>query len=49
MAWVLISDHPEVDNRQFLYRPTPEEETSLEEASADVIDHLMESLQKLEE
>ena len=49
VAWTLISDHPEVDNRQFLYRPTPDEDTSIEEASADVIDHLMESLQELEE
>lgn len=49
VAWVLISDHPEVDNRQFIYRPTPDEDTSLEDASADVIDQLMESLQKLEE
>ena len=49
VAWVLVSDHPEVENRQFLYRPTPEEGTSLEEASSDVIDHLMESLQELEE
>ena len=49
VAWVLISDHPEVENRSFLYRPTPEDDTSLEEASADVIDHLMESLQELEE
>ena len=49
VAWVLISDHPEVENHQFLYRPTPDEDTSLEEASADVIDHLMESLQELEE
>ena len=49
VAWVLVSDHPEVDNRQYLYRPTPEEDTSLEECSADVVDHLMESLQELEE
>ena len=49
VAWVLISDHPDVENQQFIYRPTPEEDTSLEEASADVIDQLMESLQKLEE
>ena len=49
VAWTLISDHPEVDNRSFIYRPTPDEDTSLEEASADVIDQLMESLQKLEE
>ena len=38
VAWVLISDHPEVDNRQFLYRPTPEEGTTLEECSSDVVD-----------
>ena len=49
VAWTLISDHPEVENRSFLYRPTPEEDLSLEEASADVIDHLMETLQELEE
>ena len=49
VAYMLVSDHPEVENRSFLYRPTPEEGTSLEEASADVIDHLMESLQELEE
>ena len=49
VAWMLVSDHPDVENRQFLYRPTPDEDTSLEEASADVIDHLMESLQELEE
>ena len=49
VAWVLVSDHPDVENRQYLYRPTPEEDTSLEECSADVIDHLMESLQELEE
>ena len=49
VAWVLISDHPEVENRRFLYRPTPDEDMSLEEASQDVLDHLMESLQELEE
>ena len=49
VAWVLISDHPEVENRQFLYRPNPEVGTTLECASADLIDHLMESLQDLEE
>ena len=49
VAWVLISDHPEVENQQFIYRPIPDNDTTLEEASADVIDHLMESLQKLEE
>ena len=49
VAWVLISDHPEVNNRQFMHRPTPDRDTTLEEASANVIDHLMESLQELEE
>ena len=49
VAWMLVSDHPDVENRQFLYRPTPDKDTSLEEASADVIDNLMESLQELEE
>ena len=49
VAWVLVSDHPDVENRQYLYRPTPDEDKSIEEASADVIDHLMESLQELEE
>lgn len=49
VAWLLISDHPEVDNRSFLYRPTPDEDTSLEECCDDVINHLMESLQDLEE
>ena len=49
VAWVLVSDHPEIHNRQYLYRPTPEEGATLEECSADVIDHLMESLQELEE
>ena len=49
VAWVLISDHPEVENRSFLYRPTPDQDMSLEETSADVIDQLMENLQELEE
>ena len=48
VAWVLISDHPDVDNRRFLYRPSPDEDTTLE-CCDDVIDHLMESLQELEE
>ena len=49
VAWVLISDHPEVDNHSFLYRPSPDPDMSMDEMSADVIDHLMESLQELEE
>ena len=49
VAWVLISDHPEVENRSFLYRPTPDEDMTIEEMSDDVLDHLMESLQELEE
>lgn len=49
VAWVLISDHPEVENRSFLYRPSPEEDATLEDISADVINHLMESLQDLEQ
>ena len=49
VAWVLISDQPEVDNHSFLYRPSPDPDMSMEEMSADVIDHLMESLQEIEE
>ena len=30
VAWVLISDHPEVENQRFLYRPSPEEGATLE-------------------
>ena len=49
VAWVVISDHPEVENQRFLYRPSPEEGTTLEEMSKDVINKLMESLQDLEQ
>ena len=49
VAWVLISDHPEVENHSFLYRPSPEEDMTIEEMSDDVLDHLMESLQELEQ
>ena len=49
VAWVLISDHPEVESRSFLYRPSPEPDMTLEEMSEDVINHLMESLQDIEE
>ena len=48
VAWVLISDHPEVENQRFLYRPSPKEDTTLEEISGDVVNKLMESLQDLE-
>ena len=49
VAWVLISDHPEVESRSFLYRPSPTPEMSVEECRDDVIDHLMGSLQEIEE
>ena len=49
VAWTLVSDHPEVENHSFLYRPTPVQDMSLEECRDDVIDQLMESLQELEE
>ena len=48
MAWVLISDHPYVESRSFLYRPSPNPAMSLEETSEQVIDQLMESLQAIE-
>ena len=48
VAYVLISDHPDVELRSYLYRPSPDPDMSLEEARDDVIDHLMESLQELE-
>ena len=48
MAWVLISDHPDVESRSFLYRPSPNPAMSLEETSEQVIDQLMESLQAIE-
>ena len=50
VAWVLISDHPDVENENYLYRPTLiGEHSSLEDIiSKDVINKLMESLQDLE-
>ena len=48
VAWVLISNHPEVESRSFLYRPSPNSDMSLEETSEQVIDQLMESLQQIE-
>ena len=46
VAWV--SNHPDVESRSFLYRPSPNPEMSLEETSEQVIDQLMESLQQIE-
>ena len=43
-----MSDHPDVESRSFLYRPSPSSEISLEETSNNVIDQLMESLQQIE-
>ena len=48
VAWVLISDHPEVESRSFLYRPSPNPDMTLEECSQMVINELMESLQQIE-
>ena len=48
VAWVLISNHPEVESRSFLYRPSPNSDMSLEETSEQVIDQLMKSLQQIE-
>ena len=48
VAWVLISNHPEVESRSFLYRPSPNSEMTLEESSQLVVDQLMESLQQIE-
>lgn len=46
VAWV--SNHPEVESRSMLYRPTPSPDMSLEELSTQVVDKLMTSLQALE-
>lgn len=48
-AWVLVSDHPEVESRTKLYRPTPAADASLEETSQMVVDELIRSLKQLEE
>ena len=47
-AWVLISDHPAVDSRTKLYRPTPTPDMSVEEVGERVVDELITSLQELE-
>ena len=48
VAWVLISDHPEVESRSMPYRPSPSSDISLEDISETVVDHLMETLQAVE-
>ena len=48
VAWVLMSNHPDVESRSFLYRPSPNPEMSLEESSQLVVEQLMESLQQIE-
>ena len=48
VAWVLISNHPEVESRSFLHRPSPNPEMTLEESRQLVVDQLMESLQQIE-
>lgn len=49
VAWVLISNHPEVESRSMLFRPSPTPDSSLEEdLSEQVIDKPMTSLQALE-
>ena len=49
VGWVLISDHPEVESRSMLFRPSSTPESSEEDLSEQVIDKLMTSLQALEE
>lgn len=48
-AWVLLSDHPDVESRTKLYRPTPTPDMSLEEVGERVVDELITSIQALEE
>ena len=48
-AWVLISDHQDVESRTKLYRPTPSSDMSVEEVGERVVDELITSLQDLEE
>ena len=48
-AWVLVSDHPDVESRAKLYRPTPAPDMSMEEVGEHVVDELIVSLQELEE
>ena len=48
-AWVLVSDHPDVESRTKLYRHTPAPDMSMEEVGEHVVDELIVSLQELEE
>ena len=49
VAWVLISDHPDVTSRSMIYRPASmSTEESIEELSNQVVNALMGSLQALE-
>lgn len=48
VAWVLISDHPEVESAVCWNRPAPCSDLSLEDISETVVDHLMETLQAVE-
>lgn len=48
-AWVLISDHPDVESRTKLYRPTPAPDMSMEEVGEHVVDELIVSLRELKE
>ena len=49
VAWVLISDHPEVESRSMLFRPSSTTEYSTEDLSDQVVDTVMSTLQALEE
>ena len=44
-----MSNHPEVESRSKLYRPTPAVDASLEDLSTQVVDQLILSLKQLEE
>ena len=46
--WVLVSDHPELDLRSKLYRPSPAAGGSLQETSQRVVDELILSVKELE-
>lgn len=48
VAWVLISDHPDVESRSMLFRPSPTPDSSPEDVSEQVIDELMTCLQAVE-
>ena len=49
VAWVLIFNHPEVESRSMLFRPSSTSDSSTEDLSEQVVDKLMTSLQALEE